>query len=92
MCHQAVGLVAAELERRGIVTASITMLPEVTTRVRPPRALAVPYPLGYPLGAPDDPALQHVVLRALLALCTRLDVPVLASLPVTNTARPASKE
>jgi hypothetical protein len=52
MCHQAVGLIQAEIERLGIPTASITLLPEVTRAVRPPRALSLPYPLGYPLGAP----------------------------------------
>lgn len=56
------------------------MLPEITAKCRPPRALSVPYPLGYPLGAPDDPALQRRVLRRLLDLCTRDDdVPALAS-------------
>jgi hypothetical protein len=69
--------VQAELERRGIVTASITMLPEITARVRAPRALAVPYPLGYPLGLPDDAELQRGVLLALLRLCLRGDVPLL---------------
>jgi len=54
------------------------MLPEITERVRPPRALSVPYPLGYPLGAADQPALQRRVLRALLAQCERTDVPALA--------------
>jgi hypothetical protein len=73
-------LVQAELERRGIVTASITMLPEITERMRPPRALAVPYPLGYPLGAPADVTLQHRVLRAVLALCSRADVPLIQAL------------
>ncbi len=68
MCHQAVGLVQAELERRGIRTASITLLPEVTASVGPPRALSVPYPLGYPLGRPDDVELQMSLVRALLAL------------------------
>lgn len=68
MCHQAVGLVQAELERGGIRTASVSMLPEVTAQVRPPRALLVPFALGYPLGRPDDPALQLRVLRALLRL------------------------
>lgn len=76
MCHQAVGLIQAELERRGIRTASITLLPEVTAIVRPPRALSVPYPLGYPLGAPRDPELQRRVLRELLALTGRDDVPL----------------
>ena len=67
----------AELERRGIATASITMLPEVTGKVRPPRALAVPWPLGFPLGAPDDAALQKRVLLALMDLLPRADLPVL---------------
>lgn len=53
------------------------MLPEVTEKVRPPRALAVPWPLGFPLGAPGAPALQRKVLGALLTLLGRTDVPVL---------------
>lgn len=77
MCHQAGGLVQGELERRGIVTASITMLPHITRKVGPPRALAVPFDLGYPLGQPHDAAGQRQVLRALLRLCERDDVPVL---------------
>ena len=62
-----------------MVTASLTMLPEVTRRVRPPRALAVPFPLGYPLGAPEAPQRQREVLIALLALCEATDVPLLAT-------------
>lgn len=72
MCHQTVGLVAGELERRGIATTSITMLREVTEKVRPPRALLVPYRLGYPLGSPGDAELQTRILRAAFAL---LDAP-----------------
>ena len=70
----------AELERRGIATASITMLPDITRAVRPPRALAVPWKLGYPLGAAGDPELQTRVLRRLLALCARVNVPVIEEL------------
>lgn len=72
MCHQAVGLIGGELERRGIATTSITVLKEVTQKVKPPRALAVPYALGYPLGKPDDIELQTRILRAAFAL---LDTP-----------------
>ena len=61
-----------------MVTASITMLPEVTRKVRPPRALAVPFPLGYPLAAPLHSSRQREVLRALLALCESIEVPLLA--------------
>ena len=53
------------------------MLPEITRRLRPPRALAVPYPLGYPLGVPVAPTIQLSVLRALMSLCQRNDVAVL---------------
>jgi hypothetical protein len=77
VCPQTVGLAQAELERRGIVTASITMLPDITRKIRPPRALAVPYPLGFPLGKPNDPELQNEILRELLRLLDRMDVPVL---------------
>lgn len=68
MCNQAVGLIAGEFEKRGISTVCIVLLREVAERVRPPRALWVPYPHGYPLGAPNDPALQTSVIEQALAL------------------------
>jgi hypothetical protein len=68
MCSQAVSLVAAELERRGISTVAIQLLRISAERVRPPRALFVPFPHGYPLDAPDEPARQHAVIEAALSL------------------------
>jgi hypothetical protein len=68
MCNQTVSLVAAELERRSISTVVIQLLREVAHRVRPPRALFVPFRHGYPLGRPDDPVRQHAVLEAALRL------------------------
>jgi hypothetical protein len=62
------------------------MLPEVTRKVRPPRALQVPYPLGYPLGEPDAPALQRQILQAMLALVDARDVPVLEVFDPTHHA------
>lgn len=59
---------------------SVSLMPEITRRIRPPRALAVPYPLGFPLGRPGDPDGQLAVLRAALALLERMDVPVLEEL------------
>ena len=76
MCHQTVGLVGAELERHGMVTVAISLLPEITRKIRLPRTLEVPYPLGFPLGRPNDPTLQRRILRALLRLTSRDDVPV----------------
>jgi hypothetical protein len=69
MCNQAVCLLAAEIERRGIATVCLILLREIAEKVRPPRALALPFPHGYPLGAPNDPQMQReVMLRALTLL------------------------
>jgi hypothetical protein len=63
-------LIAGEIERRGIATTSVTALPEVTRKVGIPRALSVPYALGYPLGRPHVAALQARILAAAFALLT----------------------
>jgi hypothetical protein len=68
MCNQAVSLVAAELERQGISTVAIQLLREVALRVRPPRALLVPFQHGYPLAAPYQPDRQRAVIEAALGL------------------------
>jgi hypothetical protein len=78
MCHQTVSLVQTELERRGIVTVSLTVMPDITRRLAPPRALAVPAPLGAPMGAAHDADAHEAVLRRMLALAARTDVPLLA--------------
>jgi hypothetical protein len=66
MCNQTVGLIAAEVERRGIATISLSLLREVSEKVRPPRTLWVPFPHGYPLGAAHDGELQRRILRSAL--------------------------
>jgi hypothetical protein len=63
-----VSLVAAELERQGISTVVIQLLRLATEKVRPPRALCVPFRHGYPLDSPNDPARQLAVLQAALSL------------------------
>ncbi len=68
MCNQAVGLVAAELERRGVSTVAIQLLRSVAKKVRPPRALWVPFRHGYPLDTPSDPEKQLAVLEAALGV------------------------
>jgi len=72
-----VGLAQVEVERRGIATVSLTLMPEITRKIRVPRALGVPFPLGYPLGEPGDAEGQREVLLAALELLARVDVPVL---------------
>ena len=68
MCNQAVGLVAAEIERRGISTVAIQLLRRVAEKVQPPRALWVPFLHGYPLDAPDNPKRQIAVIDAALRM------------------------
>ncbi len=68
MCNQTVSLIAAEIERRGIATVCIMLLRELAEKIRPPRALVVPFAHGFPLGKPHDAEEQQKVLRAALAL------------------------
>ena len=72
-------LVAAELERQGISTVVIQLLRLATEKVRPPRALAVPFRHGYPLDSANEPAKQRAVLEASLSLLEneRLTPPVI---------------
>ena len=77
MCVQTVGLLAGAIEREQITTTSVSLLREITSVIHPPRALFVPFKMGFPLGAPNDAVLQHQVIRAGLALLERTDVPVL---------------
>ncbi len=73
MCHQSGGLVQSIIEKAGIATVSISLLTEITQRVKPPRALVVDRPLGYPLGEPNKLELQK---RIMLAAFDLLGVPV----------------
>ena len=56
------------LEDEGIPTVGISLVREHSEKIRPPRALWVPFMLGRPLGAPDAPDFQRRVLRAALEL------------------------
>ena len=78
MCNQTVCLVQAAIEREGITTVSISLLREVVSVLKPPRALFVPFPMGFPLGAPNDAGLQHRIIAAALELLDRNDTPILA--------------
>ncbi|MCY3743882.1 MAG: hypothetical protein OXH00_22945 [Candidatus Poribacteria bacterium] len=68
MCNQSVGLIQRAVEETGISTVSITLDKNITQRVKPPRALSVPYRFGYPLGEPNNPELQHAIIAEALTL------------------------
>ena len=64
------------------MTTSISLVREQTERVRPPRALWVPFPLGRPLGVPGDADFQLDVLRAALGLLATATGPTIEDYPV----------
>jgi hypothetical protein len=74
-------VLARALEQAGVSTTSISLVREHTEKVKPPRALFVPFPFGMALGRPDDPELQHRVLRAALDLLLEQAGPVLRDFP-----------
>jgi hypothetical protein len=74
-------VLARILEAAGVATTSISLVREHTEKVKPPRALFVPFPFGHALGRPDDPELQHRVLRAALDLFGEPHGPVLRDFP-----------
>jgi hypothetical protein len=76
-----VGVLARVFEEHGLVTTSISLVREHTEKVKPPRALFVPFPFGHPLGEAKDPELQTRVIRAALALLDREAGPVLEDYP-----------
>ncbi|MGH7365967.1 MAG: hypothetical protein ACREK9_06100 [Candidatus Rokuibacteriota bacterium] len=74
-------MLARALEAEGVATTSISMVREHTEKVKPPRALFVPFPFGHAMGRPNDPELQHRVLRAALDLLAEPAGPVLRDFP-----------
>ena len=74
-------VLARVLEANGIATTAISLVREHSEKVKPPRALFVPFPFGHALGRANAPELQHRVLRAALDLLTAPSGPVLADFP-----------
>ena len=62
------GLIAGVLEEKGIRTVCLSNMEEIMGKVAPPRWLSLPFPLGYPLGRPNEPDLQRQILRQALRL------------------------
>lgn len=80
-CTRATCAIAHYLEAEGILTTGIALIRENAEALQPPRLLWVTFPLGYPLGKPNDPAFQRRVIEAGLDLLTRPSGPVLEDYP-----------
>jgi hypothetical protein len=74
-------VLARALEAGGLSTVQIVAVREHAEKLKPPRALWVPFPFGAPVGRPEDPEFQHRVLAAALALLERPAGPVLEEFP-----------
>ncbi|MBI4330978.1 MAG: hypothetical protein HY673_06840 [Chloroflexi bacterium] len=74
-------MLAYFLEEEGLPTTQISLIRLHTEKIKPPRALWVPFELGRPLGSPNDPAFQRRVLVAALELLEAPAGPVLADFP-----------
>ena len=72
VCHRTISVVQREIEMKGIPTVLITVSPEVSAQMRPPRAL---YPKGFKIGnsvgRPGMRDLQKKVVRDALNLLTQ---------------------
>lgn len=69
------------IEEEGLATTQISLVRLHTEKIKPPRALWVPFELGRPLGQPNDAEFQKRVLRACLDLLDAESGPVLEDYP-----------
>ncbi|HUY78529.1 MAG TPA: hypothetical protein VMV29_17290 [Ktedonobacterales bacterium] len=60
------GLLQGAIERLGIPTISITVRPEITDHANISRACYLRFPTGNPMGEPNKPDQQRMILSAVL--------------------------
>lgn len=75
MCNQTAALIARVLEEQKVSTVMISLLDEVTKKVRPPRSLTVPFGFGHPLGPPNDRQTQLKVIETCFKLLEEANEP-----------------
>lgn len=68
LSHYSAGLIQREIEAAGIPTVAVSVCPDISERLRVPRAAALRFPLGNPFGAALDHATQSRILKDVLAL------------------------
>jgi hypothetical protein len=74
-------VLARIIEAAGIATVSLSLVREHTEKIKPPRALYVPFPFGLAVGHPKDAAEQRRVLDAAFAMLDAPSGPVLRDFP-----------
>lgn len=73
-------VIQRQIEAQGVTTVSISLFRPFAEKVKPPRALWVPFPFGRPLGAPNNKSIQRKVIFAMFDLLKREEGPVLEDL------------
>jgi hypothetical protein len=84
-CPRTACAIARALEANGIATVLLNSIRSFAERMHPPRALYCEFPIGRPLGRPDDAEFQRRVLLAALELFERPSGPVLEDFDETIT-------
>ena len=64
-----------------VATTGVSLIREHAEGMKPPRSLFVPFPLGRPLGSPDQPDFQRDVLQTALQLLETATETALADYP-----------
>ncbi len=64
-----------------VATTGVSLIREHAAGMKPPRSLFVPFPLGRPLGSPDQPEFQREVLLSSLKLLESATETTLADYP-----------
>jgi len=78
-----VSVLAHVFEAAGIATVTLSSIRAMAEKVAPPRALHCEFPLGRPLGKPNDPEFQHDVLARAFAMLGEPAGPILIDHPET---------
>ena len=81
-CSRTVCAICHYLESEGIQTVGIALFREIAQAMQPPRISWVSFPLGRPLGRPNDSGFQREVITTSLALLDAGSGPVLQDYPV----------
>ena len=76
------GTLASVLEQSGFATVALSCIREQIEKTSPPRALHCEFPLGRPLGKPNDVDFQREVMERAFALLDESAGPVLVDHPI----------
>jgi hypothetical protein len=89
-----VPVLARWIERAGVPTVVVTMMPAVAEERRAPRIVGVEFPFGHPFGVPGDRVMQRRVLELALRVLagaatfgTRVDLDLEWPVPLREAYR-----